>query len=436
MTPRPQGPKTWAAFGFSRNPYDTHPVPPSDDGDFLLVGREAEVADLMARLTSGTTIPLLVGNNGVGKTSIVSVAAYRLSAASVEDGPRYLALDPPLQLDSVQTRDRFVRDAYHRIAKVLLDERELLLRSGVKRGEIKALRRWLRDPEAKPRAFGLSTPFGGINWQTGGEASSSDGFTNFGMPAMIDDWLGRCFADQQSGGIVCLIDNLEILNTSAQAREAVEALRDGLFVKPGLRWVLCGTPAVVGGAALFSSRMEGRISPPVSIEPLPLELAPELVTRRLQRFGSPEAYAPVDGEGFERIYAVVRSRLRYALDLCQEFAFFLATQTQRRPMGAVERLEVLDDWLAQKASEFAEPAAQVPARSWRLFEDLTDLGGEISGHQADMCRFETAEDLAIAAAPLIRAGLLERTETDQGDYVLQATTPGWLVRFQRRGFEL
>jgi hypothetical protein len=425
----------WAALGFSRNPYDTEPVPPSDDGDFLLVGRDAEVADLTARLTAGSTIPVLVGANGVGKTSIVSVAAYRLSRARSDDGPRYLVLDEPLQLSSAQTLDRFVRDAYYRIAKVLLDEPELLARRGVKKGQVKALRRWLRDPDARQRSFGVSTPFGGGSLQTGGTPSNSEGFKGAGMQMMVDEWLDRCFAESTSGGIVCLIDNLEILKTSAQAREAVEALRDGLFAKRGLRWVLCGTPAVIGGGALFSARMEGRIAPPIQIRPVASELAPELVTRRLERFGSSEAYAPVDGQGFERVYAVVNSRLRYALDLCQEFAFFLHAQG-RRPVDADDRAEILDSWLAVKANEFAQAASDVPARSWRLLDDLTDLGGEIRGREADVCRFDSAEDLAAAATSLCRTGLLERIEADEGDYVLQLTTPGWLVSFQRRDYEL
>ena len=425
----------WGAFGFSRNPYDTDPIPQSDDGDFLLVGRDAEVANLTARLTAGSTIPVLVGANGVGKTSIVSVAAYRLGRARGEDAPRYLALDAPLQLESTQTLDGFAQDAYYRIAKVLLDEPELLARRGVRKGQVKALRRWLRDPEARQRSFGVTSPIGGGSWQTGGTLSDTEGFKGAGMPMMVDEWLDRCFAEPGSGGVVCLIDNLEILTTSARAREAVEALRDRLFAQRGLRWVLCGTPAVIGGAALLSARMEGRIAPPIHIGPVATELAPELVTRRLERFGSVQAYAPVDGPGFERVYAVVHARLRYALNLCQEFAFFLHAEG-RRPVDARERLELLDQWLASKADGYQQAASGVLARSWRLFDDLADLGGEIHGSEADVCRFDSAKDMEGAATSLCRAGLLERIEADEGDYLLQVTTPGWLVSFQRRGYEL
>lgn len=276
----------------------------------------------------------------------------------------------------------------------------------------------------------VTTPFGGGSVGSAIAPTGSAGFKDAGMQMMVEEWLDRCFAG--SGGIVCLIDNLEILRTSGQAREAVEALRDRLFAKRGLRWVLSGTPAVIGGGALFSARMEGRIAPPIGISPVEAAFAPELVTRRLKRFGSSDAYAPVDGRGFERIYAVVNSRLRSALELCQEFAIFLYAE-RRRP-DASKRLEVLDLWLAARANQHASAASGVPARSWRLFEDLTAFGGEIQGHEAKLLRFTSPDQLAAAALSLCRAGLLERTEVDDGDYVLEVTTPGWLVGFQRNNY--
>lgn len=424
----------WADFGFSHNPYGTEPVPSTDDGDFLLVGREAEVAELTTRLSASSTIPVLVGANGVGKTSIVSVAAYRLSQASSLDGSFYLALDPPLQLKPTQSLDRFEQDAYYRIAKALLGEPEFLVRRGVRKRQIKALRRWLREPNSSQRGFGLTSPLGGASVQTGVTPSQSEGFRDAGMKMMVDEWLNECFPGVGSGGIVCLIDNLEILRTSDQARQAVEALRDGLFARPGLHWVLCGTSAVLGGGALSSARMEGRIAPPIDIRPVAATLAPELISRRLRRFGSPAAYAPVDERGFDLLYAVVHSRLRSALDLCQEFALFLHLQ-ERRP-DVDERLPLLERWLAAKTNGLAPAQFGIPARSWRLFDELCDLGGELRGREAEICGFSSAEELAAAATSLSHAGLLQRFEADDRDYVLQATTPGWLVRYQRRNYEV
>lgn len=65
-------------FGFVKNPYDTMALS-SEEGDKLLVGREREVNFLTQQLTSSSMIPLLYGENGVGKSSIANVVAYRLS---------------------------------------------------------------------------------------------------------------------------------------------------------------------------------------------------------------------------------------------------------------------------------------------------------------------------------------------------------------------
>jgi len=42
----------WEELGFKDNPYSTDPVPPTDEGLQLLVGREKELARLRMTLTS------------------------------------------------------------------------------------------------------------------------------------------------------------------------------------------------------------------------------------------------------------------------------------------------------------------------------------------------------------------------------------------------
>lgn len=66
-------------FGFKKNPYDTMALASSEEGNQLLVGRDDEVNFLTQQLISSSMIPLLYGENGVGKSSIANVAAYRLS---------------------------------------------------------------------------------------------------------------------------------------------------------------------------------------------------------------------------------------------------------------------------------------------------------------------------------------------------------------------
>lgn len=422
----------WGNFGFTQNPYATVPVSPDDFGEFLLVGRDQELVELTAHLTSVSTIPVLVGANGVGKTSIVSVASHLLRKESTNIWPRFLALHEPMQLGFDQDVFDFQREAYYNIARALLKERQLLRESGVKTRDVKSLDQWLKDPSSRQRTIGLSTPAGGGSIQAGSTPSSSVGFSDAGMQMMVADWLEKCFPNFENGGIICAIDNLEILKSSERARSALEALRDGLFAQTGLRWILCGTPAVAGGGALFSARMEGRISRPTFVKPVPSQHVPELIARRLQLYGIEGAYPPVDEIGFERIYSIVKSRLRSALDLCQQYAIYLHTQQRRPSVG--ERLGVLDRWLALKASEYSPPMDSIAARSWSLFDDLCEVDGEVRGDEADIMRFASREELDKAAGSLDRAGLVERVDLANGEFLLRVTTPGWLIRFERKNY--
>lgn len=79
-------------FGFVKNPYDTMALS-SEEGDKLLVGREREVDFLTQQLTSSSMIPLLYGENGVGKSSIANVVAYRLSQKYNQGDKRFFSLD-------------------------------------------------------------------------------------------------------------------------------------------------------------------------------------------------------------------------------------------------------------------------------------------------------------------------------------------------------
>ena len=79
-------------FGFKKNPYDTMALSSSEEGSQLLVGRDDEVNFLTQQLTSSSMIPLLYGENGVGKSSIANVVAYRLSQKYNQGDKRFFFL--------------------------------------------------------------------------------------------------------------------------------------------------------------------------------------------------------------------------------------------------------------------------------------------------------------------------------------------------------
>ena len=73
----------WSDLNFRRNPYTVAPLPATEEGERLLVGRDRELAQLAMMLSSSTTHPTIEGENGVGKTSLVAVAGYRTKRSFV-----------------------------------------------------------------------------------------------------------------------------------------------------------------------------------------------------------------------------------------------------------------------------------------------------------------------------------------------------------------
>lgn len=71
----------WTDFGFRDNLYATPTLQGAAEGSMLLVGRESEVSRLRTHSGSLDTHASMEGDNGVGKTSLVTVAAYRAMVA-------------------------------------------------------------------------------------------------------------------------------------------------------------------------------------------------------------------------------------------------------------------------------------------------------------------------------------------------------------------
>jgi hypothetical protein len=113
----------WTDLGFRDNPYGVAPIPPTEEGDQLLVGREVEIRQLRRSVESLDTHPTIEGENGVGKTSLVAVAGYRALQEFHRAGsqPLFVPVREPFQLSVGDSIDTFERDVYFRLARTFLD---------------------------------------------------------------------------------------------------------------------------------------------------------------------------------------------------------------------------------------------------------------------------------------------------------------------------
>ena len=238
-------------WGFTSNPFVQTPLLPDAQGAALLVGREQEEADLKKRLLNAPKLPVLEGANGVGKTSLINVTAYKLFNAFLESfkGPLFVPCQRSFQLSPKKDVETFCDEILMEVAQTLLAHGKLIETKHT--GSLhnsQAIHAWLNSPVFKNWQGGVPVlSFGG-----GSQATGSAGFQRSGFRQAVTQWLNDVFPTPEFGGVVCVIDNLELLQTSEMASALLEQLRDPLFTMNGLRCVLCGAAGITWSPELLT----------------------------------------------------------------------------------------------------------------------------------------------------------------------------------------
>jgi hypothetical protein len=429
----------WNDFGFRENPYTTRPINATDEGERLLVGREKELKKLALYLSSTSTHPTIEGANGVGKTSLVSVAGYQALKRFREGQSTqlFLPLPQPFQLTSGISVVDFKRRVYLDIAQAFISYQAELKTSGLNFPETGAVDRWLNGLGTRGFSIGLTTPAGGGSLGTTASSSTSSGFDESGFFAIVERWLSDCFPTQAAGGVVCLIDNLEILETSSQARQLLEALRDELFNRIGLRWILCGARGIIRSVA-SSPRLQGVIGDPIDLAPIPDATVPEVVNKRVIEYRmKADAYIPVEPDGFRHLYDIVNHSLRDTLKYCEDFAIW-SKLNDSLPNSATDKYELLEIWMAQLADKYVEATSGVTQRAWEIFDHMVAQNGSMSPSEYSDLGFNSQPAMRPYVKALEDAQLVVSSidETDQRRRTIIITSRGWIVQYQRSGYDL
>lgn len=429
----------WSDFGFRESPYATQPVPPTDEGVRLFVGRDNELLQLGDLLSSSATHPTVEGPNGVGKTSLVAVAGY-LAQKRFQDGSSAQLLIPlprQFQLTPGISPDEFRRSVYHEIARSFIANRALIADTGRRVPETADVDRWLNSPVLASGGAGVTVAGFGGSRSSGSSANTSTGFAETGFLSQVDEWLKDAFPTLEAGGFVCVIDNLELLETSQAARSLIESLRDSLLNRQGLRWVLCGARGILRTAA-SSPRLEGVLADPLDLRPVPHTLVPDVIARRLEVFSmSTDAYAPVEPSGFRHVYDVLHLNLRNALKFCEDYSFSLRSKA-KLPDSANEKAASLDRWLRDQARLYLRDTTSVRDRAWGVFDALVTAGGSCSPGDFEQFGFNSPMAMRPHIKSLEDANLAQSSvdDTDQRRKTILVTPRGWLVDYARRGFSV
>ncbi|GAB7549564.1 hypothetical protein [Cupriavidus sp. 8B] len=367
-------------MGFTENPFAPQALRPDAQGKRLLVGRDAEVELVAQRLHKKGKITCLDGHVGVGKTSLVNVAAYECFNAYLKGETPQLLIPSVVSYQLKPNVEQFCTEVFQGIAQTLIHYYDQLRGVYDTKG-LPQLDAWLNSPivEHINVAGGAGVRIGvpGVSFSANAGAgqakqvNQSVGFAQSGFDTLVKSCLSQIFATQGLGGVVCVIDNIELLETGENARKALEALRDRLFQVDGIRWVFCGANGVIHSLA-GSPRLNAFLNTPVLnvANVKPASIIP-LVNARLDEYSTDvkkaEEELPVDLNDLELLYRIVNSNLRDFLGLADEYCE--SVQSGKPLRTTTTKKERFNRWLEKATKERYEALSnRLPPNAWVILD--------------------------------------------------------------------
>ena len=201
-------------LGFRSDPFSTKALLADTQGEELIVDREQEVNKIIRRIKEGDRIPTIEGPNGIGKTSIINVALHRVFEQSKLDDiePMFIPCRCSFQLGKDKSVEDFLDEFYLQVALTLIENKEILRAPpGYTKAPIQTgIEGYIQSPIIRSFAATILGHGGGMNVAP----NTGKGWEKVGFRAAIDGWIKLLFPKSESGAVVCVIDNLEILQSS------------------------------------------------------------------------------------------------------------------------------------------------------------------------------------------------------------------------------
>lgn len=419
-------------WGFSESPFNTGALQPTNSGLSLLVGRDTETNQLLRRLFNPTASVTVEGLNGVGKTSLVNVALFKAYQSFFNDETKtlYIPCAKTFQITVDTSVEEFVSNLYLEVAQTLLKRSEELNCLGytLPSNSI-TIEKWLNSPHISTWQATIGTFGLGRNTET----NTSDGFKENGFRLQIDSWLKDIFPNQEDGAVVCIIDNLELLETSDQARRQLERLRDEIFNLSGIRWVLCGSLGIVKSVA-STPRLEGYLHKPIEISSVKREFIRELFERRIKYYSintTQIGYLPLSIGDIDFMYEVLNENLRNTIHYCDQYCLY-AADNDIKPDNDLDKSKYFLNWVQSESNSIMlSIEGQLRPRALKLFNDIIEYGGVFSPSDYAKFDFNSIPGLRPQVLELERVALLISTvdESDNRRKTIQVTPKGWLTSY-------
>lgn len=417
-------------WGFIDNPFKTTPLQPNEEGKNLIVGRDVEIKRLTTRIFNPPSLVTVEGLNGVGKTSLINVAIYK-SYEEFFDGTTkdlFIPCHRTFQLSSSKDPEEFMDEVLIEVAQTMIKRSEELqiLRKEKLEGKPQ-LDKWLNSTHLS--TFQGTLAIFGVGKSS--ETNTSKGFERSGFRQIVRNWLEQIFPYGTTGGVVCIIDNLEILETSALAKKSVEELRDLLFNFPGIRWVLCGALGIVKSIAA-TPRLEGLLHDPIEIGGIDQKYAKEIFNRRIENAAVGEIYQmPLTANGFELLFDVLKQNIRNTLAECDQFCMYVHDNNLSFDDDSQKDLAFIA-WLDEKStSNYKAIRNQITPRVVKLFKAIVAHGSSFSPSDYALFEYNSIPAMRPGIKDLEDVGLLQssKDESDSRRKSIQLTAKGYFVSY-------
>lgn len=424
-------------WGFIDTPFETKPLPPDETGVTLLIGRDKELEKIIRRLSSSEHILTVEGLNGVGKTSLINIAVYKAYRKYIENGesPFLMPCYKNFQLDPDQDVEEFIDEVLWAVAQTLIRRGDELKEKGYNLEGKKTIENWLNYPKIEGFSGSINVLGFGAGGGKSGQLNTTPGYLRSGFRKTVLDWLLSIFTYGEIGGVVCIIDNLELLQTSDAARKKLEQLRDKLFSYSGIRCVLCGSLGIVSGV-LSSPRLEGRLDTPIVVKGINFEYAPEIMNSRINSFSVGESYLPLRVNEFEQLYNILNFNIRNTLNYSHKYCIWVADE-EKVPESDDEKEARFYEWLSQRSYKvLSEIKPQIGNRALETFKRAVELGGTFSLGDFTEFNFNSVSTMRPHINILEKFGLLTRyiDEGDKRRKTINITAKGWFVNYAINGF--
>lgn len=359
----------YTGWGFKENPFQPSPLHPDLRGERLLIGRDTELRQVKTRLHKNGKISCIEGDVGIGKTSLVNIAAFQCLKAYInnEAGQLLIPCTNAFQISSKEDVDQFCTKVFVQVAQTLINEAVKIKDVTFAIDNKASVNSWLNSPLISNVQVGLKAF---VEVSRGTLVNTSAGFSSSGFERLVRDWLLEIFPAHGLGGVVCVIDNLELLETGPKARKILEALRDRLFNAEGLRWVFCGANGIVS-SVVASPRLSGYLTRPVlQVESISPDKVSEVLEKRVQEFSfdPSKASLPITSEKLQELYWIINFNLRDLLAHADDYCTYIFEHGQN-PQTDIDKNKRFETWLhKQTQDQYSDLSKRISKDAWELLD--------------------------------------------------------------------